>query len=204
VISIDWSVSWELSLATVRPNRVMKMNYVVRKWTLTFCLFLFLPSVFAAPAKKAECEASPAMVKLLKDMVTNDDLRDLIKNDPKAIEIYESVREEDSDKEFKDLLSDPDALKTLITIPNWSRYNDNFGQWWDNLTNDQVEQLWANKDIREALESKFRQPGGFHEWCMVCEAVTLKKAGISFNQIQEWRTEIKDINWTICRSSNLI
>ncbi|QXH49115.1 hemagglutinin repeat-containing protein [Pseudomonas fakonensis] len=70
-----------------------------------------------------------------------------------------------------------------------------FGRWFDNLTPDELNMLWADPKIKPAIERQIRKPGGLHEWCMVCRAPTFKEWGVSMDEIQRFRTRTAELNW---------
>ncbi|MEO4049322.1 filamentous hemagglutinin N-terminal domain-containing protein [Pseudomonas sp. CAU 1711] len=74
--------------------------------------------------------------------------------------------------------------------------NGEFSSWFDNLSTTELDLLWQNKAVREVVESRIRQPGGLHEWCMVCRAPEFKKWGVSMAEIQRFRTKTTELKWT--------
>ena len=149
-------------------------------------------SVFAA-TEKVECTADPDVKAILRAMGESEDLEDLILRNPNAVKKFKDLR----DADLAALAKDPAALRKFLAMPNLSQHNNNFGDWYDTLTADELDLLWKNEKVKEALENKFRNPGKLHEWCMVCKAPALKRAGVKFDQIKKWRTEIKKLKWTI-------
>src|SRR5690606_8220098 len=73
--------------------------------------------------------------------------------------------------------------------------NGEFSSWFDNLSAAELDLLWQNKAVREVVESRIRQPGGLHEWCMVCRAPEFKKWGVSMAEIQRFRTKTTELKW---------
>ena len=102
-----------------------------------------------------------------------------------------------TDAGIKELANDPASLRKFLAIPNLSKHNNNFGDWYYDLDADELDILWENQKVRESLSAKFRQPGKLHEWCMVCKAPTLKRAGINFADKKKWRTEIAKLTWVV-------
>lgn len=74
--------------------------------------------------------------------------------------------------------------------------NGEFNRWFDQLSSTELEVLWGNKGVRDAIESRIRQPGGLHEWCMVCRAPDFKKWGVSMEEIKRFRTKTEELKWT--------
>ncbi|WP_222103457.1 pre-toxin TG domain-containing protein, partial [Chitinimonas sp. BJB300] len=71
-----------------------------------------------------------------------------------------------------------------------------FSRWFDELSDVELNTLWENKTIRESIETRIRQPGGLHEWCMVCRAPEFKSWGVSMDEIQRFRTKTTELKWT--------
>ncbi len=171
----------------------------MRKIIVSAFLLLFLGFTGSAVAAKKgdiECNIDPEVEKLVHQMIGNKNLADVIAQNPDALVTYAALEE---DSTFDNVLDNPTALRELIAMPrmNQARNNDKFGEWYDNLSQAQLEELWKNDLVRKALLKKLRHPGGEHEWCMVCEAPKLKKAGIDFQDIQRFRTKIEDLTWEI-------
>lgn len=80
-----------------------------------------------------------------------------------------------------------------IKIP--SVRNNEFSKWFDNLTSEQLEELWKNPEIRKKIEDRIRRPGGYHEWHLVSRTPTFKKWGVSMDDIKELRTLTKDVEF---------
>ncbi|MBA0099558.1 hemagglutinin repeat-containing protein [Stenotrophomonas indicatrix] len=74
--------------------------------------------------------------------------------------------------------------------------NGEFNRWFDQLSSTELEVLWGNKGVRDAIEARIRQPGGLHEWCMVCRAPDFKKWGVSMEEIKRFRTKTEELRWT--------
>jgi hypothetical protein len=70
-----------------------------------------------------------------------------------------------------------------------------FNRWYDELTPKQLDMLWSDEAIRETMKARIRQPGGLHEWCMVCRAPTFKEWGVSVDEIKRFRTETDELTW---------
>jgi hypothetical protein len=74
--------------------------------------------------------------------------------------------------------------------------NGVFNRWFDDLTPRQLDELWSDNVIREAMEARIRQPGGLHEWCMACRAPTFHAWGVSMDEIKRFRTSTTELTWT--------
>ena len=70
-----------------------------------------------------------------------------------------------------------------------------FNQWFDDLSVEELDMLWKDKKISDAIKSRIRHPGGEHEWCMVCLAPQFKKWGVSMDEMKRFRTKTKDLEW---------
>ncbi|WP_373651960.1 RHS repeat-associated core domain-containing protein [Schlesneria sp. DSM 10557] len=89
----------------------------------------------------------------------------------------------------------PAASKPLIgnavdSIP--SVRNDEFNRWFNKLTPDELDEIWKNPKLRDAIEDRLRHPGGLHEWHLVARTPTFKRWGLIADQIKEMRNLIKD------------
>jgi RHS repeat-associated protein len=73
--------------------------------------------------------------------------------------------------------------------------NDEFKDWFDSLTSDELNNLWSDQNIRESIESRLRSPGGLHEWHMVSRAPKFKEWGVSAEQIRDMRTAIDEVEF---------
>lgn len=83
--------------------------------------------------------------------------------------------------------------KNLDTVP--SIKNGEFESWFDSLTNDEFDKVWANQDLRDAIKDRLRAPGGFHEWLLVSRANIFKKWGVSAKDIRELRTPTSQVKF---------
>ncbi|WP_425357931.1 DUF637 domain-containing protein [Pseudomonas asplenii] len=70
-----------------------------------------------------------------------------------------------------------------------------FNRWFDELSPAELDVLWQNKAARDAIEARIRQPGGLHEWCMVCRAPDFKRWGVPMEEIQRFRTKTTELEW---------
>jgi filamentous hemagglutinin len=70
-----------------------------------------------------------------------------------------------------------------------------FNRWFDELSSAELDVLWQNKAARDAIEARIRQPGGLHEWCMVCRTPDFKKWGVPMEEIQRFRTKTTELKW---------
>jgi len=91
-----------------------------------------------------------------------------------------------SDRTFQELV--PDGKVPTVR-------NGAFTRWFDDLSPAELDVLWENKATREAIEARIRQPGGLHEWCMVCRAPEFKQWGVPMSEIQRFRTKTSELTW---------
>ncbi|RLK58472.1 hypothetical protein BCL79_0016, partial [Stenotrophomonas rhizophila] len=70
-----------------------------------------------------------------------------------------------------------------------------FNKWFDNLSSEELNLLWQNKEVRTSIETRIRYPGQLHEWCMVCRAPEFKEWGVSMDEIQRFRTKTSELDW---------
>ncbi|MBA4601983.1 hypothetical protein H2C83_06550 [Thermoactinomyces sp. AMNI-1] len=73
--------------------------------------------------------------------------------------------------------------------------NGEFNRWFNSLTPDEFDQIWADSNLRKAIKSRLRHPGGLHEWLLVSRAPTFKRWGVTAEQIKELRTAISDVKF---------
>ncbi|MFN9366727.1 MAG: hypothetical protein ACK6CE_18265, partial [Planctomycetota bacterium] len=73
--------------------------------------------------------------------------------------------------------------------------NGEFNRWFDSLTPDELDQVWSNQKLREAVEARLRHPGGLHEWHLVSRTPTFKRWGLNADQITDMRTLIDDVEF---------
>ena len=84
-------------------------------------------------------------------------------------------------------------LADNVIVP--SVKNGAFSRWFDNLTPDELEELWLNQRVREAIESRLRSPGGMHEWHCVSRTPVFKRWGLKAEQIIEMRSVISSLQF---------
>lgn len=70
-----------------------------------------------------------------------------------------------------------------------------FQRWFNQLTPDEFDTVWSNPQLREAVKSRLRHPGGMHEWHLVSRANVFKRWGVTAEQIAELRTAISEVNF---------
>jgi hypothetical protein len=80
-----------------------------------------------------------------------------------------------------------------IKVP--SIRNGEFAAWFNSLTPDEFDQIWANQELRKQIQARLRSPGGMHEWHLVARADVFKRWGITAEQIVDLRTAIKDLKF---------
>jgi len=89
--------------------------------------------------------------------------------------------------------SNDNGSVNLNSVP--SVRNGEFNRWFNSLTPDEFDQVWSNPSLRKTIESRLRQPGGYHEWLLVSRAPTFKRWGITAEQIKEYRTPTRDVKF---------
>jgi hypothetical protein len=92
-----------------------------------------------------------------------------------------------------------DGDYTDITAEVPSVKDGEFAKWFNSLTPDEFDKVWANPELREKIQARLRHPGGMHEWHLVSRANIFKRWGVSAEQIAELRTatdKVKFINPT--------
>jgi RHS repeat-associated protein len=82
---------------------------------------------------------------------------------------------------------------TTVEVP--SVRGGTFQRWFNNLTPEELWELWKNPKVRETIEARLRSPGGFHEWLPVSRAPKFKEWGITAEQIQELRTATSKVKF---------
>ena len=104
------------SLLCVVKSELFEMKLI--KILLLLVLTFSAASVAQATGRTiTKCQASADVKAILEDMVSDQDLRDLILNDPKAIKAYIALRKLRS---FNDLAGDSTVLKAILKMPNMS------------------------------------------------------------------------------------
>ena len=102
-------------------------------------------------------------------------------------------------RDFDDL--DPETRRLINE--NWPpppllKDNDSaFNDWWDELTPDELDAILTSNDHFDSLGARIRQPGGLHEWCLVCQQRRIKDLGISMSQIRDFRTATEALDWVV-------
>ncbi|MFC6648538.1 hypothetical protein [Paenibacillus rhizoplanae] len=80
--------------------------------------------------------------------------------------------------------------KVLDSVP--SVRNGEFNKWFNSLTPDEFDKVWADPKLRDIIKDRLRHPGGLHEWHLVSRADVFKRWGITSEQIAEMRTLISN------------
>ncbi|WP_238557936.1 hypothetical protein [Paenibacillus shenyangensis] len=63
----------------------------------------------------------------------------------------------------------------LDSVP--SVRNGEFNKWFNSLTPDEFDKVWADPKLRESIKDRLRHPGRMHEWNLVSHADTFKRWG---------------------------
>jgi hypothetical protein len=69
-----------------------------------------------------------------------------------------------------------------------------FNQWWNELTPEELDMLWAETDLRDTIEDRVRYPPGNHEWLMVSQGRKLKRLGFTMEEIKAMTSPTKKIS----------
>jgi hypothetical protein len=80
-----------------------------------------------------------------------------------------------------------DALDSVPSVRNGE-----FNKWFNSLTPDEFDKVWADPKLRDIIKDRLRHPGGLHEWHLVSRADVFKRWGVSSEQIAEMRTLISE------------
>ncbi|MGE7767282.1 ribonuclease YeeF family protein [Peribacillus sp. NPDC096540] len=80
--------------------------------------------------------------------------------------------------------------KVLDSVPTVR--NGEFKNWFNSLTTEEFDKVWADPKLRESIKDRLRHPGGLHEWHLVSRADTFKYWGVTAEQIVEMRTLISE------------
>ncbi|WP_162848531.1 pre-toxin TG domain-containing protein [Paenibacillus nanensis] len=78
----------------------------------------------------------------------------------------------------------------LDSVP--SVKNGEFNNWFNSLTPDEFDKVWADPKLRDTIKDRLRHPGGLHEWHLVSRADVFKRWGVTSEQIAEMRTLISE------------
>lgn len=167
------------------------MKKLIRLFFLPLFLLLSVDA-FSASSKNVTCDLNNEILPLLRAMAKDKDgLGKAIKDHKELLKVIKSLKEDNL------TIYDHEVLLALIKMPDIDK---GFPDWWDNkVTDEQAAIIWKHGKLKDSIENKLRYPGGFHEWCMVCKALTFKSWGITVDQIHEFRTDIKTgtLNWTV-------
>ena len=63
-----------------------------------------------------------------------------------------------------------------------------FTRWFDDLSPEQLDDIWTNPKLRQTIEDRIRHPGGVHEWLMAGRAPTFKRWGLGMGDIKSLRS----------------
>ncbi len=74
---------------------------------------------------------------------------------------------------------------------------EEFNEWFDSLTQKELEILYSNNKTKSKITGKggLRGEGGFHEWYKVSKAPLFKSWGMTANQIKTAVTKTKEMNF---------
>ncbi|WP_155965038.1 pre-toxin TG domain-containing protein, partial [Streptococcus ruminantium] len=91
-----------------------------------------------------------------------------------------------------ELLKKLDTL-TAQDIPTVK--SGNFEEFFNRLTEEQLETIWQDKHLRRKIERQLRSPGGMHEWHLVSRAPQFKRWGVQAEEIRNLRTVISEVKF---------
>ncbi|MEK3903616.1 MULTISPECIES: hypothetical protein [unclassified Paenibacillus] len=80
-----------------------------------------------------------------------------------------------------------DVLDSVPTVKDGE-----FDDWFNSLTPDEFNTVWADPKLRDTIKDRLRHPGGLHEWHLVSRADVFKRWGVTSEQIAEMRTLISE------------
>ncbi|MEQ9027228.1 MAG: RHS repeat-associated core domain-containing protein [Aggregatilineales bacterium] len=107
--------------------------------------------------------------------------------------IPQAYREVASEFEGRGLITRSTRSVNLHEVP--SIRNGEFQRWFNSLTPDEFDRVWANPALRDRIEDRLRSPGGHHEWLPVSRTPKFKRWGITVEQIWELRTRTEDVRF---------
>ncbi|GGE63231.1 hypothetical protein [Priestia taiwanensis] len=89
------------------------------------------------------------------------------------------------------------SIKGTVKVPNSvpSVRNGEFNSWFNSLSVEEFDKVWADTKLRDSIKDRLRHPGGMHEWHLVSRADTFKYWGVTAEQIAEMRTLISETNF---------
>ncbi|MDN4621057.1 pre-toxin TG domain-containing protein [Paenibacillus sp. PsM32] len=67
------------------------------------------------------------------------------------------------------------TIKNVNSFPSVRKIE--FNNWFNSLTSDEFDQVWANPKLRDTIEDRLRHPRGLHEWHLVSRANVFKRWG---------------------------
>jgi filamentous hemagglutinin len=74
--------------------------------------------------------------------------------------------------------------------------NGAFNDWYNQLSPQEFDRVWAVREYRDAIQARIRQPGGLHEWLPVSQTDKFKSWEVSMEDIKAMRTLTKEIEGT--------
>ena len=74
---------------------------------------------------------------------------------------------------------------------------DEFPAWFNGLSEAEFGEVWADRYMRDVIETRLRSPGGYHEWFMVSRADKFQAWGVSPQEIWRFRTRTTELTWTV-------
>ncbi|ALU88768.1 filamentous hemagglutinin outer membrane protein [Herbaspirillum rubrisubalbicans M1] len=74
--------------------------------------------------------------------------------------------------------------------------NGAFNDWYNQLSPQEFNRVWAVPEYRDAIQARIRQPGGLHEWLPVSQTDKFKSWNLNMEDIKAMRTFTKEIEGT--------
>ena len=71
-----------------------------------------------------------------------------------------------------------------------------FDNWASGLTSNEIDQIWANPELRSNFTDMIR-PGGMHEWCMCKHFDQFTDWGLSVDDVRGLSTATDELRWTV-------
>ncbi|OKP94386.1 hypothetical protein A3849_29350 [Paenibacillus sp. P46E] len=130
--------------------------------------------------------------------LSETDYKKLDKLDATELEVI--AKHADGNKDKNDFISVEGTGNVLDSVP--SVKNSEFNKWFNSLTPDEFDKVWADPKLVDTIKDRLRQPGGLHEWHLVSRADVFKRWGVTSEQIAEMRPpykrdQIRESHWQI-------
>lgn len=100
----------------------------------------------------------------------------------------------DPDKQYRcssQPVGSSDSRTPLPAVPGIAQ----FAQWFDSLSPDDFDRIWASPPLREQIEDRLRYPGTMHEWLVVSRADDFHRWGVKAADIAACRTPTQQVQF---------